>query len=403
MDLPELRLLRQQAERWIEGDPDPRTQGELRALLAKPDAELAKTDLADRFAQSLEFGTAGLRGVLGAGSNRMNRAVVARATWGLAQHLLATVPRAAERGVVVGCDARHLSTELSEDTAAILAAAGIKVVLFRHPVPTPQVGYAVKKLGAAAGVVVTASHNPPEYNGYKVYWQNAAQIIPPIDAGIAAQIARAPAGKDVERPSLQSVMARRLVTEASPDLERGYLDAVLGLQVHPGQGDRALGIVYTPMHGVGDDLLRRAMAAAGFPNVTSVPEQQKPDGAFPTVAFPNPEEKGAMDLSLALARKTGAALACSTRRSRRRPARGRRPGLRRRERRLPAAHGQPGGGAARPLPAHRAGRGRQQARRPRVARVIAPPGADRRLARRPVRGDAHGLQVDRQPRARART
>jgi phosphomannomutase len=308
MDLPELRSLRQRAERWIEGDPDPRTQGELRALLAKSDAELAKTDLEDRFASSLEFGTAGLRGVLGAGPNRMNRAVVARATWGLARHLLATVAGAAERGVVVGCDARHLSTELSEDTAAILAASGIKVVLFRHPVPTPLVGFAVKKLGAAAGVVVTASHNPPEYNGYKVYWQNAAQIIPPVDAGIAAEIARAPAGKDVERPSLQSLMARGLVTEASADLEKGYLDAVLALQVHPRQGDRALGIVYTPMHGVGDDLLRRAMSAAGFPNVTSVPEQQKPDGAFPTVAFPNPEEKGAMDLSLALARKTGAQL-----------------------------------------------------------------------------------------------
>ncbi len=308
MDLPKLAELRERAERWIEGDPDPRTRQELLALLAKSDAELAKTDLEDRFASPLEFGTAGLRGVLGAGPNRMNRAVVARATWGLARHLLATVPRAAERGVVVGCDARHLSTELSEDTAAILAAAGIKVVLFRHPVPTPQVGYAVKKLGAAAGVIVTASHNPPEYNGYKVYWENAAQIIPPVDAGIAAEIARAPAGKDVDRPALASLMARGLVSRASADLEKGYLDAVLGLQVHPGQGDRALGIVYTPMHGVGDALFRRAMAAAGFTNVTSVPEQQQPDGAFPTVAFPNPEEKGAMDLSLALARKTKAQL-----------------------------------------------------------------------------------------------
>jgi phosphomannomutase len=300
--------LRKRAERWMNDDPDPRTREELRALLARPDADLAKTDLEDRFASSLEFGTAGLRGVLGAGPNRMNRAVVARATWGLAQQVLAAIPRGAERGVVVGGDARHLSRELSEDTAAILAAAGIRVVLFRHPVPTPLVGFAVKRLGAAAGVVVTASHNPPEYNGYKVYWENAAQIIPPIDAEIAAAIERAPAGKDVERPSLDALMARGLVTQASADLEQAYLDAVLGLQVHPGQGDRALGIVYTPMHGVGDDLLRRAMKAAGFPSVTSVPEQQKPDGAFPTVAFPNPEEKGAMDLSLALARKTRAQL-----------------------------------------------------------------------------------------------
>ena len=298
--------LRQRAERWIRDDPDPRTREELQALLAQPD--LGTTDLEDRFAGSLEFGTAGLRGVLGAGPNRMNRAVVARATWGLAQELLARVPRATERGVVVGGDARRMSRELSEDTAAILAAAGIKVLLFREPVPTPLVGFAVKRLSAAAGVVVTASHNPPEYNGYKVYWENAAQIVPPIDAGIAAAIERAPAGRDVPRPSLDELRARGLVSDAPADMERAYLDAILALSVHPGEGDRSIGIVYTPMHGVGDALLRRALAEGGFPNVTSVPEQQKPDGAFPTVAFPNPEEKGAMDLSFALAKKTGAHL-----------------------------------------------------------------------------------------------
>jgi phosphomannomutase len=197
---------------------------------------------------------------------------------------------------------------MSEDTAAILAAAGIPVVLFTKPVPTPLVGFAVKRLGAAGGVVVTASHNPPEYNGYKVYWENAAQIVPPIDAAIAADIARAPAGRDVPRPSLAELRAKGLVKDAPAELERAYLDAVCALQVHPGEGDRSLRIVYTPMHGVGDELLRRALAAAGFANVTSVPEQQKPDGAFPTVAFPNPEEKGAMDLSFALARKTSAQL-----------------------------------------------------------------------------------------------
>jgi phosphomannomutase len=303
---PQDAQLRERAERWLNDDPDPVTRKELRALLDQPDP--SKTDLADRFAASLEFGTAGLRGVLGAGPNRMNRAVVARATWGLAQHVLASVPGAAQRGVVVGGDARHLSKELSEDTAAILAAAGLRVVLFRHPVPTPLVGFAVKKLGAAAGVVVTASHNPPEYNGYKVYWQNAAQIIPPIDAGIAAAIERAPAAKDVARPELEALIARGLVAVASPELEDEYIGAVLAVQVHPGQGDRALGIVYTPMHGVGDAIARRVLLRSGFTNVTSVPEQQQPDPAFPTVAFPNPEEKGAMDLSLALARRTKAEL-----------------------------------------------------------------------------------------------
>ena len=298
--------LRQRAERWMRDDPDPRTREELRALLALPDD--VASDLQDRFASALEFGTAGLRGILAAGPNRMNRAVVARATWGLAKQVLAAVPGAAQRGVVVGGDARHLSRELSEDAAAILGAAGLRVVLFREPVPTPLVGFAVKKLGAAAGVVVTASHNPPEYNGYKVYWQNAAQIIPPVDAQIAAAIERAPAAVDVPRPPLEELIARGVVTVASAELARAYLDALRGLAVNAHEGDRAIRIVYTPLHGVGDALLRRAMAEAGFTDVTSVPEQQQPDGAFPTVAFPNPEEKGAMDLSLALARKTGAAL-----------------------------------------------------------------------------------------------
>jgi phosphomannomutase len=296
--------LRARAERWMADDPDPRTRDELRALLAAPD--LAATDLADRFAGSLEFGTAGLRGVIGAGPNRMNRAVVARATWGLAQAVLAGVPGAAERGVVVGGDARRMSRELAEDTAAILAAAGLRVVLFREPVPTPLVGFAVKSLRAAAGVVVTASHNPPEYNGYKVYWENAAQIVPPVDATIAAAIARAPAARDVPRGDLDALVADGAVTAAPPSIARGYLDAIAALGVHRGGGDRAMRIVYTPMHGVGDALLRAALAEARFPNVTSVPEQQKPDGAFPTVAFPNPEEKGAMDLAFALARATQA-------------------------------------------------------------------------------------------------
>src|SRR5580698_8555229 len=200
--------LRKTAERWMADDPDPATRDELRALLAQPD--LAATDLADRFAAPLEFGTAGLRGVLAAGPNRMNLAVVVRATWGLAQELLASVPGAAMRGVVVGGDARRMSRQFSEHVAVILAAAGIKVVLFRMPVPTPLVGFAVKSLGAAAGVVVTASHNPPEYNGYKVYWENAAQIIPPIDARIAAAIARAPAANDVVQKALRDLDARAL-------------------------------------------------------------------------------------------------------------------------------------------------------------------------------------------------
>jgi phosphomannomutase len=295
--------LRTLAQRWVEEDPDPMTQAELRALLDEVDVD--KTDLADRFACALEFGTAGLRGVIGAGPNRMNRAVVLKTSWGLAEYLKAEVPDAATRGVVIGYDGRRLSPELAEDTACVLAAAGIRALVFDDFAPTPLTAFAVKHLGAAAGVMVTASHNPPEYNGYKVYWGNAAQIGPPIDSGIASAIARAPGARAVPRLALAEARKRGLVVSVPASVERAYLDAVRALEVNPG-GNRDLAIVYTPLHGVGDVLARKAFAEAGFANVTSVPEQQKPDGAFPTVAFPNPEEKGAMDLSFALGRKLGA-------------------------------------------------------------------------------------------------
>jgi phosphomannomutase len=291
--------LHARAEQWILDDPDPGTRQELRALLDVPRRSPAQqADLEDRFAGPLDFGTAGLRGVLGAGPNRMNRAVVARATWALARVLIDTVPGAVTRGVVVGCDARRMSPELAEDAAAIVAAAGLRVVLFSWPVPTPVVGFAVKRLGAAAGVVVTASHNPRDYNGYKVYWANAAQIVPPVDAAIAAAIGRAPPACEVERPGLGALRAAGRVAEPPADIEDAYLQAIRDLAVHPSEGDRTLRIVYTPLHGVGDRLARRALASAGFSDVTSVPEQREPDGAFPTVAFPNPEEPGAMDLAL---------------------------------------------------------------------------------------------------------
>jgi len=301
--------LRALAERWIANDPDSATRDELRALLARPEISVAdRASLEDRFAGPLAFGTAGLRGVIGAGPNRMNRAVVARATWALARVLLEAVPDAVERGVVVGADARRMSREFAEDAAAILASAGLRVVLFRSPVPTPLVGFTVKRLAAAAGVVVTASHNPPEYNGYKVYWQNAAQIVPPVDAAIAAAIERAPPAVQIERPTLDTLRASGWVTDAPADIESAYVSAIRDLAVHPHEGDRTLGIVYTPLHGVGDALVRRTLAEAGFTDVRSVPQQQAPDGAFPTVAFPNPEEPGAMDLAFAFAKEHDAKL-----------------------------------------------------------------------------------------------
>ncbi len=305
----ERSALRHLAERWMSADPDPATRAELGELLAQGDR--GELELADRFASSLEFGTAGLRGILGAGPNRMNRAVVARASWALAQELLASVPKAAERGVVVGGDARRMSRELSEDTASILAGAGLRVFLSAEPVPTPFVAFAVKYLGAAGGVVVTASHNPPEYNGYKVYWENAAQIIPPVDARIAAAMGRAPPAAQVSRPPLDELRGRGLVSDVPPEVLDAYFAAVRALHVRPPEPRgraRNLRVVYTPLHGVGDRFVRRALSEAGFGDVTTVPAQQKPDGTFPTVSFPNPEEPGAMDLAFALARDTGADL-----------------------------------------------------------------------------------------------
>lgn len=302
MDVAELL---HRARAWAEHDPDPTTRAEIDDLVSAPDP--TKTDLADRFAASLEFGTAGLRGVIGAGPNRMNRAVVLKTTWGLGRYLVQYVEGGADRGVAVGYDGRRMSRELAEDTACALAALGIRAWLFDDVVPTPLLAFAVAHLGCAGGVMITASHNPPEYNGYKAYWGNGAQIIPPIDVGIARAIAGAPPADQVPRLELEEAKKRGFVRIVGGDLEQRYLDEVSALSVRK-DGDRALRVVYTPMHGVGDKLARLAFARAGFGEVHSVPEQQEPDGAFPTVAFPNPEEKGAMDLAFALAREKSADL-----------------------------------------------------------------------------------------------
>ena len=317
--------LRRHAEDWIAGDVDPAAQDELRALLAAPD--LAATDLADRFAAPLAFGTAGLRGVMAAGPNRMNRAVVARTTWALAETLR---EEAADRAggaaqavphVVVGADARRNSDVFMEDVAAVLAGAGLRVTLFREPVPTPLVAFAVKHLGAAAGVVVTASHNPPEYNGYKVYGGDGAQIAPPLDERIARAIDRAPPARAISRavlrPAVEALRDAGTIAFAGDDLANAYVAAIRSASNRLGKldrhntsnrKDRTIPIVYTPLHGVGHRLMSRVLREAGFTAVTTVPEQEQPDGAFPTVRFPNPEEPGAMDRALALAASLGARL-----------------------------------------------------------------------------------------------
>ncbi|HZX42181.1 MAG TPA: phospho-sugar mutase [Myxococcaceae bacterium] len=288
---------------WSAADPDETTRADLQRLLDAGNF----TELEDRFAGTLEFGTAGLRGVVGAGPNRMNRAVVRRATAGLAAHLLAIVPDATRRGVVVARDGRRMSKEFAEDTAAVLAAEGIPALVREGFTPTPLCAFLVEHLGASAGVMVTASHNPPEYNGYKVYWGNGAQIIPPHDVAIAEAIARVGPAREIPLADLADARARGLVREIGPELEQAYLEGVLALRLHPGEGTD-LPIVYTPMHGVGGPLALEALRRAGFSRVHAVPEQLHPDPAFPTVRFPNPEEPGAMDLSRALAERTRAEL-----------------------------------------------------------------------------------------------
>ncbi|MDQ3263283.1 MAG: phospho-sugar mutase [Myxococcota bacterium] len=287
--------LRATVEAWGAGDPDPQTARELAQLVE--DGQWR--ELAERFAGSLEFGTAGLRGVLGAGSNRMNRAVVRRTTAGLARYLKAQVPDVTRRGVVVGRDGRRMSREFAQDTAGVLAAEGIPAYVFEDLAPTPLTAFAGLHLGAAAAVMITASHNPPEYNGYKVYWENGAQIIPPHDKGIAAAIDQVEPANQVPTLPEAEARAQGLWREVLPAVPQAYLQAILGERLH--RRAEPIRIVYSAMHGVGGRWMKEALAQAGFQEVFVVAAQQEPDGAFPTVRFPNPEEPGAMDLSIALA------------------------------------------------------------------------------------------------------
>ena len=299
--------LRAAVEAWIADDPDAGDQAELRTLLDRADAG---AELRDRFAGRLRFGTAGLRGAVAAGPNRMNRAVVRAATAAVAGWLLesgpgATGPGAAGNGagVVVGCDARHRSADFADEAARVLAGAGIAVHLLPRPCPTPLLACAVRHLGAAAGVMITASHNPAADNGYKLYLSDGAQVIPPVDAEIEQRIASL--GPLAQIPVAEA--GSPLIIRDGDEVAQAYLDAVAGPEAR-GPAGPELNVVYTPMHGVAGDLMLRAIRQAGFepPHVVAV--QAEPDPDFPTVAFPNPEEPGALDLALADARRLGAEL-----------------------------------------------------------------------------------------------
>ena len=306
MSLNTQQLL-EQARTWAAIDPDAETKAQLEGIIAQVEAgdEAATADLADRFSGTLQFGTAGLRAELGAGPMRMNRVVVQRAAQGLADYATA---RASAEGwekisAVVGFDARKNSDVFALDTAAIFTAAGIEVHLMPSALPTPVTAWATREYGAEIGVMVTASHNPPNDNGYKVYLGGAAvepgargaQIIPPYDGEIAAAITA------VEAPVLAEDGWKVLPESVATD----YIARVTPLVE---QKERDLKIVLTPMHGVGGKTAEAVLRQAGFTNVTLVPEQAEPDPNFSTVAFPNPEEPGALDLAMALAEKVDADL-----------------------------------------------------------------------------------------------
>ncbi|MGO4536510.1 phospho-sugar mutase [Leifsonia sp. 2MCAF36] len=298
-DTPQLLA---EARAWLAQDPDPETRDELDALIVAAEAGSADAvaDLHSRFDERLAFGTAGLRGAIAAGPNRMNRVLVAQAAAGFARWLV----EHAEGGtpsVVVGYDGRKNSDVFARDTAELMAGAGIRAVLLPHLLPTPVLAFAVRHLDASAGVMVTASHNPPNDNGYKVYLggeNHGSQIVSPVDAEIAAHIL------DVAQGSVADLPRSDRYEVASDDIERAYVDATVAVAATDAPRD-AVSFAYTAMHGVGWRTAREVFSRAGFASPTPVSRQIDPDPAFPTVSFPNPEEPGAMDLAFATAREAG--------------------------------------------------------------------------------------------------
>ena len=310
--------LRAAVEAWIGDDPDERDREELRALLDRAAGDDgAAAELRDRFAGRLTFGTAGLRGAIGAGPNRMNRAVVRAATAAVAGWLTdttdaaarptgaGTIPASARAAVVVGCDARHRSAEFADEVARVLAGAGIRVLLLPRPGPTPLLAFAVRRLAASAGVMITASHNPAEDNGYKLYLSDGAQVIPPVDAEIESRIARLGPLAAIPAASLDDP----LIVRTGDEVAEAYLEAVAAPRAGGARAAQPrLTVVYTPLHGVAGDLMLRAMERAGFAAPHVVAAQAAPDPDFPTAWFPNPEEPGVLDLALADAQRQGADL-----------------------------------------------------------------------------------------------
>ena len=286
---------------------DDATKSELKSLEGNED------EIFDRFYRELEFGTGGLRGVIGAGTNRMNFYTVGKATQGLANFI--NKQGAAAKGVAIAFDSRRMSHEFADTAACVLAANGIKAYIFDSLRPTPELSFALRTLGCTAGIVVTASHNPPEYNGYKVYWEDGAQITAPKDAQIIGEVNAIKDYAEIKKMTTEEAKAAGLYEVIGKEIDDKYMEALKKLVLHPEaikQMASSLKIVYTPLHGTGNVPVRRVLKELGFEQVTVVPEQELPDGNFPTVSYPNPEDKKAFALALDLAKKVDADLVLAT-------------------------------------------------------------------------------------------
>ena len=295
-------------KKWCESDEfDEETKKEL--IEIKDNQE----EIEDRFYKELEFGTAGLRGIIGAGTNRMNKYVVGKATQGLANYILKQ--GTGDKGVAISYDSRRMSPEFSKYSALVLNANGIKTYLFRSLRPVPELSFAVRELGCTAGIMITASHNKPQYNGYKVYWDDGAQIISPVDKGIMDEVKAITDYKAIKEISEQDAVSQGLFKIIGKEIDNKYIEelkkCVLNPQIIREYG-KDLKIVYTPLHGAGREMSQRILKELGFENVYTVPEQEEPDERFPTVDYPNPESKEAFKMALDLAKKIDSDLVLAT-------------------------------------------------------------------------------------------
>lgn len=296
-----LKTVMAKAELWLGNEYDQETQSEVRAMMESDD----KTALIEAFYKDLEFGTGGLRGIMGSGTNRMNKYTVGAATQGLSNYIIKECGREADLKVVIGHDCRNNSRKFAEIAAGIFAANGIKVFLFEDLRPTPEISYAIRELGCQSGIMITASHNPKIYNGYKAYWSDGAQMIAPHDRNVISEVNQIRSVADIKFDG-----PKEMITLLGADMDKQFIDAVVGSMLSPDSVKRHhdIKIVYTPIHGTGVKIVPPALKAAGFTNIYNVPEQDVISGNFPTVESPNPEESAALKMAIERAKEVDAEL-----------------------------------------------------------------------------------------------